>query len=89
MNEERRTERHLDDNIRTKIQQVLDEKIRPMLQMDGGDVELIDFSDDGVVKLRLTGGCAGCPMAGLTMAMTVERLLTANVPEVKRVQPID
>ena len=89
MNDERRTERHLDDNIRTKIQQVLDEKIRPMLQMDGGDVELIDFSDDGVVKLRLTGGCAGCPMAGLTMAMTVERLLTENVPEVKRVQPVD
>ena len=79
----------MDENIKTKIQQVLDEKIRPMLQMDGGDVELVDFGDDGVAKLRLTGGCSGCPMAGLTMAMTVERILKENLTEVKRVQPVD
>jgi Fe-S cluster biogenesis protein NfuA len=79
----------LDENMRTKIQQVLDEKIRPMLQMDGGDVDFVDFTEDGTAKLRLTGGCSGCPMAGLTMTMTVERILKETVPEVKRVQPVD
>jgi Fe-S cluster biogenesis protein NfuA len=79
----------LDDNIKGKIKQTLDEKVRPMLQMDGGDVELVEVADDGVVKVRLTGGCSGCPMAGLTLTMTVERILKDQVPEVVRVQPVD
>jgi Fe-S cluster biogenesis protein NfuA len=79
----------LNEELRTKIQKVLDDQIRPRLQFDGGDIQLVDVSDDGVVKVRLTGGCQGCPMAGLTMAMTVERILKATVPEVTRIQPVE
>ena len=79
----------MDENIRARIEKVLDEQIRPRLQMDGGDIKLVDFTADGIAKVTLTGGCAGCPMAGLTLAMTVERLLKASVPEVKQIEPVD
>ena len=59
-------------------------QIRPMLQADGGDVELIDVND-GVVSLKLTGACDGCPMAAMTLKMGIERILTEQVPEVKEV----
>ncbi len=59
-------------------------KIRPMLQADGGDVELVDV-DDGVVKVRLRGACAGCPGAKMTLQMGVERRLKQDVPGVKSV----
>jgi Fe-S cluster biogenesis protein NfuA len=62
---------------------VLDE-IRPALQDDGGDVELLDVQD-GVVKVRLTGHCAGCPMSTMTLKMGIERLLKQKLPEVKQV----
>jgi Fe-S cluster biogenesis protein NfuA len=75
--------------LRDRIERVLNDHVRPRLQMDGGDVELVDVSDDGVVKVRLTGGCEGCPMAGLTMTMSVERLLKQMLPEIARVEPTD
>jgi Fe-S cluster biogenesis protein NfuA len=63
------------------------EKIRPALRADGGDIELIDVVD-GVVKVRLTGACGGCPMSQMTLKMGVERVLKQQVPEVKSVETI-
>lgn len=59
-------------------------KIRPALLADGGDVKLVDVSE-GVVKLKLTGACAGCPMATMTLKSGIERILKEQVPEVKKV----
>ncbi len=59
-------------------------RIRPALQADGGDVELVDVND-GTVKLKLTGHCAGCPMASMTLQMGIERVIKERVPEVKEV----
>jgi len=59
-------------------------KIRPALQADGGDVEFVDVTD-GVVKVRLTGACGGCPMSQMTLKMGIERHLKREVPEVKEV----
>ncbi len=59
-------------------------KISPSLQADGGDVELVEVSD-GVVKVKLTGACAGCPMSSMTLQMGIERILKQQVPEVKQV----
>jgi Fe-S cluster biogenesis protein NfuA len=60
-------------------------KIRPLLQADGGDVELIEVSPEGVVKVKLTGACAGCPMSQMTLKMGIEKRLKEEVPEVKEV----
>jgi len=69
--------------MRDKVEEVLD-KIRPSLMRDGGNVELIDVSD-GVVKVKLTGACAGCPMSTMTLKMGIERILKQEIPEVKEV----
>ncbi len=71
--------------MKEKVQAVLD-KIRPSLIADGGDVELVDVVD-GVVKLKLTGHCAGCPMSQMTLRNGIERILKEELPEVKRVVP--
>jgi Fe-S cluster biogenesis protein NfuA len=73
--------------MREKIEAVLN-KIRPALQADGGDVELVDVTKDGVVKVRLVGACAGCPMSTMTLAFGIERELKKQVPGVKRVEPV-
>jgi len=70
--------------MKEKIEQAL-AKVRPALQADGGDVELVDVSADGVVKVRLRGACGGCPMSQLTLKMGIERILKKEVPEVKSV----
>ncbi len=72
--------------MREKVQSALD-KIRPTLQKDGGDVVLIDVSDDGVVTVQLTGACKGCPMSQMTLKNGIEKFLKAEVPEVKSVEP--
>jgi len=64
------------------------EKIRPMLMADGGNVELVEVTDDGVVKLKLTGTCGCCPMSQMTLKMGIEKLLKEEVPEVKEVVAI-
>ena len=69
--------------MREKVEATL-AQIRPALQADGGDVELIDVSQ-GVVKLKLKGACAGCPMATMTLRQGIERVLKERVPEVKEV----
>ena len=73
--------------MRERVQEALD-KIRPALQADGGDVELVDVTEDGVVKVALQGACRGCPMSQLTLANSVERVIKQEVPEVKRVEPV-
>jgi Fe-S cluster biogenesis protein NfuA len=69
--------------MKEKVEVALN-KIRPALQADGGDVELVDVAD-GVVKVRLTGACGGCPMSQMTLKMGIERHLKKEVPEVKEV----
>lgn len=69
-----------------KVKKIIDEKIRPGLQMDGGDIELVDVDQKkGVVKVKLKGACGGCPMSQLTLKMGVERTLKDKIPEVKSV----
>lgn len=63
-------------------------KIRAGLQADGGDIELVDVSDDGIVKVRLKGACAGCPMSRITLANFIEENLKKGIPEVKRVEAV-
>jgi Fe-S cluster biogenesis protein NfuA len=60
-------------------------KVRPSLMADGGNVELVEAGADGVVKVKLTGACGGCPMSQLTLKMGIERILKKEVPEVKEV----
>jgi Fe-S cluster biogenesis protein NfuA len=73
--------------LREKVEGALN-KVRPALQADGGDVELIDVDEDGVVKLKLQGACAGCPMSQMTLKMGIEKVLKQNVPEVDRVESV-
>lgn len=69
--------------MREKVEEALN-KIRPALQRDGGDVELIDVEGD-VVKIRLTGACGGCPLSQMTLKMGIERILKKEIPEIKEV----
>ncbi|MFQ5997129.1 MAG: NifU family protein [Dehalococcoidales bacterium] len=69
--------------MQDKVVEVLN-KIRPQLMRDGGDVELIEVND-GTVKVKLTGACAGCPMSTMTLKMGIEKLLKQEVPEIKEV----
>lgn len=69
--------------MKDKVDKVLD-KIRPSLMADGGNVELVDV-EDGVVKVRLTGACGGCPMSQMTLKMGIERLLKQELPEIQEV----
>jgi Fe-S cluster biogenesis protein NfuA len=73
--------------MKEKIQAILDQEIRPALQRDGGDIELLDVTD-GVVKVKLRGACSGCPMSQMTMTNFVERFLKERAPEVKRVEAV-
>lgn len=72
--------------MKESVQKALD-KIRPSLRADGGDIELIDVVD-GVVKVRLTGACGGCPMSQMTLKMGVERILKQQIPGIKSVETI-
>jgi len=70
--------------MKEKVEATLD-RIRPSLQADGGDVELVEVSPDGVVKVKLKGACAGCAMSQMTLKMGIEKALKKEVPEVKEV----
>jgi Fe-S cluster biogenesis protein NfuA len=72
--------------MKDKVQAAI-EKIRPMLQRDGGDVELVDVQD-GVVTVRLQGACAGCPMSQMTLKNGIEKLLKREIPEIVAVQAV-
>lgn len=73
--------------LREKVENVLD-KVRPMLQRDGGNVELVDVQDDGIVKVRLTGACSGCPMSTMTLKNAIEETIKKEIPEIKSVQQV-
>ncbi len=73
--------------ITEKVQQSLN-SVRPYLQADGGDVELVRVTDDGFVAVRLTGSCLSCPMSRMTLRAGVERRLLRDVPEIKRVEQV-
>jgi Fe-S cluster biogenesis protein NfuA len=70
------------------VQKILDDQIAPRLAMDGGGIELIDVTDDNVVKVRLQGACQGCPGARMTLQMGVERILKEALPDVARVEAV-
>ena len=70
--------------MKEQVQEVL-ELVRPALQADGGDVELVDVTEDGVVSVKLTGACGSCPMSTMTLKMGIERTLKEKIPTVKEV----
>lgn len=70
--------------MREKIEDIIN-RIKPSLQADGGDVELVEVNEDGVIKVKLTGACGSCPMSMLTLKMGIERIIKEEVPEVKEV----
>ena len=72
--------------MRERVEQVIN-RIRPAVQMDGGDIELVDVVD-GLVKLRLVGSCSGCPSSAMTLKMGIERAIRAEVPEITGVEAI-
>jgi len=73
--------------VKEQVEEALNE-IRPQLQADGGDIELVEVTEDGIVKVRLVGACAGCPGAQMTLQLGVERVVKARVPDVKAVEAV-
>ncbi len=71
------------ENVENALQ-----KVRPSLQADGGDVQLVDVDEDGLVKVKLMGACGGCPMSQMTLKMGIEKILKQNVPEVTSVESV-
>jgi len=70
--------------MKAQVEEVLD-MVRPALQADGGDVELVDVSEDGIVSVKLTGACGSCPMSTMTLKMGIEKTLMEKLPSVKEV----
>ena len=73
--------------MEAQVQEALD-KIRPALQRDGGDVELVEITGEGVVKVKLKGACGGCPMSQMTLKMGIEKVVKQAVPQVKSVESV-
>jgi len=76
-----------ENRVQEKVEKAL-LKVRSFLQADGGDVELVEITEEGVVKVKLTGACGGCPMASMTLKEGIEKTLKEEVPEVKRVEAV-
>ena len=74
-------------NLEEKVEAALDE-VRPTLLADGGNIELVEVTDSGVARVKLTGACSSCPMATVTLKMGVERVLLEKVPEIKEVAQV-
>lgn len=74
----------LEDRVKNAL-----ETIRPYLKADGGDVELVQITDDGIVEVKLTGACVGCPMSQMTLRAGVERALLREVPGIRRVEAVN
>lgn len=73
--------------LREQVEKALD-RIRPALQQDGGDLELIDVTEEGVVKVKLTGACGSCPMSQMTLKHGIEQRLREEIPEVQMVEAV-
>ena len=78
----------MSNNLHDKVLDAL-QTIRPYLQADGGDVELVNVKDDGIVEVKLTGACVGCPMSQMTLRAGVERALIREVPGIRRVEAVN
>lgn len=78
----------IDAAVRGRVERIV-ELIRPAVQSDGGDIEFVGITDDGVVQIRLHGACVGCPSSQVTLQVGVERNLKDHVPEVRSVQAVD
>ncbi len=76
----------MNEETKNRIKKLLEEGIRPGLLMDGGDIELVEITDDGVVRVRLKGACAHCPFSSMTLAAGVEQTLKQQIAEVSRVE---
>lgn len=74
--------------MKAKVQKAIEE-VRPHLQADGGDVELVEVTDDNVVKVRLLGACVGCPMRQMTLTQGITQFLKKQVPEIKSVEAVE
>jgi len=74
-------------SLKEKVEKVL-ESVRPNLQADGGNVELVEVSEDGIVKVILTGTCGSCPMSAMTLQYSVANAIKQAVPEIKEVQAV-
>jgi Fe-S cluster biogenesis protein NfuA len=74
--------------MREEIEKVLTEEVKPMLSTHGGGVELVEVTEDGTVKVKLTGGCCGCPSAQMTLTQVIEGAIKAKVPQVKKVEAV-
>jgi len=76
------------DDLRNRIEAVLDEHVRPGLRADGGDVEVVGIDPDRIVQVRMKGACVGCPSSTITMTMGIESAIKARVPEVRFVEAV-
>ncbi len=74
------------EETKTKVKNIIDDIIRPGLKADGGNIELVDVTDNGVVRVKLQGACATCPFSQMTLALGVERTLKDAIPEIERVE---
>jgi len=77
-----------DNRMEDKIKKAL-ESIRPFLQADNGDLQLVEVSDDGIVKVKLTGACGICPLSVITLRAGIERALLREVPGIRRVESVE
>ncbi len=73
--------------LKEKVSEVLD-RIRPLLQRDGGDVQLIDVQENGIVKVKLVGACSGCPMSTMTLKNAIETTIKQEIPEITAVESV-
>jgi Fe-S cluster biogenesis protein NfuA len=73
--------------MKERVEKIINE-LKPMLQADGGDIELVEVTDDGVVKVRLTGACGSCPMSTYTLKLGVEKRIKESIPEIKSVEQV-
>lgn len=74
--------------LKERVEKVIEEKVRPALMRDGGNIELVDVDDSGVVQVRLQGACAGCPGAMMTLQFGVQRILQEEIQDVTKVVPV-
>lgn len=75
------------EDLKTQVNEAL-QKIRPYLQSDGGDVQLVQVTEDGIVEVKLLGACKSCPMSQMTLRAGIERALIRNIPEIRRIEAI-
>ena len=75
-------------SVKEDVEKILSEQIAPRLQADGGNIELVEVTEDNIVKVRLKGACAGCPGAQMTLRMGVERVLKEAIPEIAGVEAV-